>query len=73
LHRDVTGLAMTIELDAVEERCPYCQSTELIWLTESALLSVDVVRCPGCGSRFNVERVWDHAAPQEELAIVVVG
>jgi RNA polymerase subunit RPABC4/transcription elongation factor Spt4 len=64
---------MTIDLDAFGERCPYCQSTELIRLAESALLPVDVVRCPGCGSRFNVERVWDHAAPQDELAIVVVG
>jgi predicted Zn finger-like uncharacterized protein len=63
---------MIIDLDASEERCPYCQSTELIRLAESAVLSVDV-RCPGCGSRFNVERMLDHDAPQVELATVVVG
>ena len=63
---------MTIDFDASGERCPYCQSTELIRLAESAVLSVDVVRCPGCGARFNVERMLDHDAPQEELATVVV-
>jgi hypothetical protein len=58
---------MTVLLDAAQPRCPYCQSTELIWLTESA--PVDNVRCPGCGSRFNAEPLSSEDATHEESSI----
>jgi DNA-directed RNA polymerase subunit RPC12/RpoP len=62
---------MTVVLDAARPRCPYCQSTELIWLAESAAMPVDDVRCPGCGSRFTVERLSAQDATQEDLSIPV--
>ena len=62
---------MTVVLDAARPRCPYCQSTELIGLAEIAAMPLHYVRCPGCGSRFNVECLSDQDATQEELSIPV--
>ena len=50
-------------------RCPYCQSVELTRLPESDSLPVDVYRCRGCGTQFNIERPRDDGEPPEELTI----
>jgi transposase-like protein len=62
---------MTVTLDAFTPRCPYCQSTELIRLMETATTGGDEVRCPGCGSRFSVENLYDQDATQEDSSILV--
>ena len=37
-------------------RCPYCQSEALTRLDVSDSLPVDVYKCLGCGTQFNLER-----------------
>ena len=50
-------------------RCPYCQSVELTRLPESDSLPIDVYRCRGCGTQFNIKRPRDDGEPPEELTI----
>jgi DNA-directed RNA polymerase subunit RPC12/RpoP len=48
---------MVDDIDAEDPpRCPYCQSEELTRLDVSDSLPVDVYRCNGCGTQFNLER-----------------
>jgi transposase-like protein len=56
-----------------EPRCPYCQGDELTRLVESDSLTVDVFRCHGCGTQFNIERSPEEDAPPELLSLPVGG
>jgi DNA-directed RNA polymerase subunit RPC12/RpoP len=57
------------DVGTVVTRCPYCQGVELTRLVESDYLPVDVFRCRGCGTQFNIDRVRDDSEPPEELTI----
>jgi DNA-directed RNA polymerase subunit RPC12/RpoP len=49
-------------------RCPYCQSEALTRLEVSDSLPVDVYKCQGCGTQFNLGRVRGDVPP-EKLSI----
>jgi DNA-directed RNA polymerase subunit RPC12/RpoP len=46
-------------------RCPYCQGDALTRLVESDALPVDVFRCSGCGTQFNIDRLRGDEPPEE--------
>jgi transposase-like protein len=50
-------------------RCPYCQGVELTRLVESNSLPIDVFRCHGCGTQFNIDRLRDGDEEPEALMI----
>ena len=62
---------MTFGAEEWEQRCPYCQSLELIRLDENTTQLIDAFRCPGCGSQFNVDRGVDEDAPLEPVTLVL--
>jgi DNA-directed RNA polymerase subunit RPC12/RpoP len=45
-------------------RCPYCQSDALTRLDVSDSLPVDVYKCLGCGTQFNLARARGDAPPE---------
>jgi DNA-directed RNA polymerase subunit RPC12/RpoP len=51
--------------DRADARCPYCQSQALIRLDVSDSLPVDVYRCRGCGTQFNLERARGGGPPEK--------
>jgi transposase-like protein len=57
------------DAQAVVVRCPYCQGEELTRLTVSDSMPVDVFRCHGCGTQFNIDRARDEGDPPEELTM----
>jgi hypothetical protein len=54
----------------VVARCPYCQGIELTRLVESHVLPVDVFRCHGCGTQFNIDLLRDDDGEPEELVML---
>jgi len=46
-------------------RCPYCQSEALTRLEVSDALPVDVYKCRGCGTQFNLSRARGDEPPDE--------
>ena len=51
-------------------RCPYCQGVELTRLVESHSMAIDVFRCHGCGSQFNIDRLRDEDDESQELMML---
>jgi DNA-directed RNA polymerase subunit RPC12/RpoP len=45
-------------------RCPYCQSEALTRLEVSDSLPVDVYKCLGCGTQFNLARLRGDLPPE---------
>ena len=54
----------------VVARCPYCQGIELTRLPESEILPIDVFRCHGCGTQFNIDLLRDDDGEPEELVML---
>ena len=64
---------MTFDADEWDQRCPYCQSLELIRLDTGSTLGIDAVRCPGCGSQFNIDRRVDRDEFLDQAMLAVSG
>jgi transposase-like protein len=57
-------------LEGVVARCPYCQGVELTRLVGGSSIPIDVFRCHGCGSQFNIDRLRDEDDEPQELMIL---
>ena len=57
------------DVDVVAARCPSCQGMELTRLDESNAMPIDVFRCHGCGTQFNIGRLREDGGEPEDLSL----